>query len=249
MTIQCVDAIEFLKQIRDKSVNMILCDLPYGITACKWDTIIPFEPLWEQYKRIIKDNGTIVLTASQPFTTELINSNKEWFKYEWIWAKSRVVGFLNAKRQPLRTHENVLVFYDKQPTYNPQGITKSKIHRNKISSTKPSVYNEINRKAYDREYDNYPRSVIHIPNPNNYTWHPTQKPLELFKYLIKTYTNEGDMVVDNCVGSGTTAVACKILKRKFMCCDNNQEYVDKANERLSKAGGLMNYMTEKEMGL
>ena len=209
------DALEFMKQVPDKSVDMILCDLPYGTTACKWDTVIPFEPLWEQYKRITKDNSAIVLTASQPFTSQLVMSNPKMFKYEWIWFKSLAANFMNAKNAPLKKHENILVFSkgviangsDNKMVYNPQGITKVNQKWKRPNRTASEHKYDRPSHTYDRviEFSGYPESVLLFENPNNNTLHPTQKPVELFKYLIQTYTNEGDVVLDNCMGSGTTA--------------------------------------------
>ena len=235
-----MDCLEGMKDIDDKSIDMVLCDLPYGTTACKWDTIIPFDPLWEQYKRIIKDNGAIVLTASQPFTSALVMSNVKMFKYEWIWEKSRKTGFPNSNRQPLRNYEDVLVFYNGQSKYNPQELIK-KITPKKINRKKPRN-DTVNAgendgslcKEYFQEYENYPSQVLKISNEGN-TVHPTQKPVALFEYLIKTYTNEGDLVLDNCMGSGTTAVAAKNLSRNFIGFENNEEYYKIACNRIGQA--------------
>jgi site-specific DNA-methyltransferase (adenine-specific) len=238
------DCLDGMKRIPDKSVDMILCDLPYGTTACKWDNVIPFEPLWEQYERIIKDNGAIVLTASQPFTTKLINSNMELFKYEWIWEKSRTVGFLNAKNAPLKKHENVCVFSKGKTAncnknnmiYNPQGL----IEINKVKkSVKPSddtvVGNRPSRnKDYVAKYTGYPTSIIKFNNENKQI-HPTQKPVALFEYLIRTYTNEGDLVLDNCIGSGTTAIACINTDRNYIGFEIDKQYCDISNERIQRA--------------
>jgi site-specific DNA-methyltransferase (adenine-specific) len=232
------DCLEVMKDIKDKSVDMILCDLPYGTTACKWDTIIPFEPLWEQYKRIIKDNGAIVLTASQPFTSALVMSNVKMFKYEWIWNKVKSTGHLNAKKQPLRIFENVLVFYNNQPTYNPQMVDRGRVRHDK---PRDRVYEGNGNQVYGTfkpiggSYtDFYPNQEIEISNASQKNkLHPTQKPVALFEYLIKTYTNEGDLVLDNCAGSGTTGVACKNLNRNFILIEKEQEYIDIINKRLS----------------
>lgn len=239
------DCLEVMKDIPDGSVDMILADLPYGTTACKWDTIIPFEPLWKQYKRVIKDNGAIVLTASQPFTSALVMSNIKMFKYEWIWDKKRHSNPLIAKKQPLNNYENIVVFYSSQPTYNPQPY---KLHTEKqlsnkgvgnthISETKgtTSITNE-GRKNVDGI--GYPRRIIKdIPVHNNLSsdkngLHPTQKPVALFEYLIKTYTNEGDLVLDNVAGSGTTGVACQNTGRNYILIEQDTDYVKIINERL-----------------
>ena len=232
------DCLEVMEDIPDKSIDMILCDLPYGTTACKWDVIIPFEPLWKQYKRIIKDNGAIVLTASQPFTSALVMSNIKWFKYEWIWEKTQATGMLNANKQPLKSHENILVFYQKQPTYNPQ---KTQGHKPMNSGTKKSVilnksnvYGKVKADlSFGGNTDRYPRTnlIFKSDKQTNYL-HPTQKPVALFEYLIETYTNEGDLVLDNCAGSGTTGVACKNLNRNFILIEKESEYCKIAEQRV-----------------
>lgn len=217
---------------------MILCDLPYGTTACKWDTIIPFEPLWEQYKRIIKDNGAIVLTASQPFTSALVMSNVKMFKYELIWEKSRPSNFMLAKKQFLKSHEAICVFYKSQPTYNPIMTDADPDLIDKRKNLNPTFTkgNLIpnRRLPKSRVADNglrFPRSVIKVKSATNQI-HPTQKPVALFEYLIKTYTNEGDLVLDNCAGSGTTGVAARNLNRNFILIEKEPEYIDIINKRL-----------------
>lgn len=222
------DCIEGMRLLPDKSIDMILCDLPYGTTACKWDSVIPFEPLWEQYERVIKGNGAIVLTASQPFTTALANSNLRLFRYAWVWEKEQGVNFLMAKKQPLKVHEDILVFYKKQPTYNPQ-MTKGKPY---ISGKGDSgdVTGRVKKIQTKNEGTRYPRSVIRFNREVGL--HPTQKPVALFEYLIRTYTNEGEIVLDNCMGSGTTAVAAVRTNRKFIGFELEREYVEIANKRL-----------------
>jgi site-specific DNA-methyltransferase (adenine-specific) len=220
-------------------VDMILCDLPYGTTACKWDTIIPFEPLWKEYKRIIKDNGAIVLTASQPFTSALVMSNLDMFKYEWIWEKTMPNNFCQAKYQPMKYHENILVFAKGKTIFNPLMEERSEIGKDRLKnsgkildgSNNTSQFMSFKRgQGIYREYDKnkvYPKSVQKIgsvPNCNGTKLHPTQKPVALFEYLIKTYTNEGDLVLDNCVGSGTTAVACKNTNRKCVGIELSEDY-------------------------
>jgi DNA modification methylase len=226
------DCLELMKDIPSGSIDMILCDLPYGTTACKWDTIIPFEPLWEQYERIIKDNGAIVLTASQPFTTFLIHSNIELFRYEWIYEKTKSSNFMMAKKQPMKNHENVVVFYKKQPVYNPQMTKAEKLDIRK----KNGVYKQRDDSVLGGEAKSfrkketgwrYPKSVQLFNNSDKTkNIHPTQKPVELFEYLIKTYTNEGDLVLDNCAGSGTTAIACLKTNRQFIVMEKEQKYYD-----------------------
>jgi len=240
------DCLEKMKDIPDKSIDMILCDLPYGTTACKWDTIIPFEPLWKQYKRLIKDNGAIVLTASQPFTSALVMSNPDMFKYEIIWAKSKPSNFMLAKKQILKQHENVLIFYQNQPTYNPQKWESKPMNTvYKGGGYKKDSIIGVERENIDKERKNYtdrnPISVIKINDVIGNSKekadgkHPTQKPVALFEYLIKTYTNEGDLVLDNCMGSGTTAIACINTNRNFIGFELDKHYYDIAKERIQKA--------------
>jgi site-specific DNA-methyltransferase (adenine-specific) len=216
---------------------MILCDLPYGTTACKWDTIIPFEPLWEQYKRIIKDNGAIVLTASQPFTSALVMSNIKWFKYEWIWEKSKATGFLDCNKRPMKSHENILVFSNHQTAYNPQKLQGEPYYRGKIDYQPPHYGKQKPKIVESKDGKRFPRSVIYnkTAESEGKSIHPTQKPVALFEYLIKTYTNEGDLVLDNCAGSGTTGVACKNLNRNFILMEKEPEYIEIINKRLSES--------------
>lgn len=243
------DCLELMKDIPDGSVDMILADLPYGTTACKWDTIIPFEPLWEQYKRVIKPSGAIVLFGSEPFSSALRMSNIKNYKYDLIWEKSIGANPLLCKKRPMKYHENISLFYKKQPTYNPQ-MTKGKL-RNK----KPEMF----RKKEDENWGGAMRSVKGIDNINNLYYprsyqyfsnanqkdkvHPTQKPVALFEYLIKTYTNEGDLVLDNVAGSGTTGVAAQNLNRNFILMEQEPEYIKIIEKRLAdnfnKRGGLL----------
>jgi len=229
------DCLEKMKDIPKGSIDMILCDLPYGITRCKWDTIIPFEPLWKEYKRIIKDNGPIVLTASQPFVSVLVMSNIKMFKYEWIWIKSNCGGFLSANKAPLKRHENICVFSKRQPTYNPQK-TKGKPYTKKRSSLGGSYLGEETiKKLYNwvtvSDGSRFPLSILTFKNETGL--HPTQKPVALFEYLIKTYTNEGETVLDNCMGSGTTGVACKNINRNFIGIELDPEYFKIAEKRIN----------------
>jgi site-specific DNA-methyltransferase (adenine-specific) len=224
------DCLQVMDVIEDKSVDMVLTDLPYGVTARnKWDVVIPLEPLWEQYKRVIKENGVIVLTAIQPFTSVLVISNPEMFKYEWIWEKQQGTGFLNAKKQPLRNHESVLVFYDNQPTYNPQ-FTKGKPYKCK-SGIGSSNYGKQVSVITDSDGSRYPLTVQKFSYDGKKE-HPTQKPVALFEYLIKTYTNESDTVLDSCIGSGTTAIACKMTNRHYIGIELSQEYCQIAEQRI-----------------
>ena len=226
------DCLELMKDIPNGSIDMILCDLPYGTTACKWDTIIPFDKLWEQYERIIKPNGAIVLTASQPFTSALVMSNPKIFKYDFSWDKKKLSGILNAKKQPLRRHEDILVFYKSLPTYNPQmryDGKKTGIKYHIVDSENYKKTEIVNKYADDGS--RYPTSIIDningvIGNSKEKLPHPTQKPIALFEYLIKTYTNENDLVLDNTAGSGTTAIACLNTNRQFIVMEKEQKYYD-----------------------
>ena len=226
------DCLDIMPLIPDKSVQLILADLPYGTTACKWDSIIDLDLLWKQYKRIMTDNGAIVLTASQPFTTKLISSNYEMFRYEWVWEKTLFSNFALVKKQPAKLHENILVFYKKQPIYNPQ-MQEGKPYTDKPRKRTMGVINDAigTKKAIDNKGERYPSSVQKFSNGNNKTEHPTQKPLELMKYLIYTYSNENDMVLDNTMGSGTTCLASKELNRKFIGIEREANYYEIACRR------------------
>ena len=227
------DCLELMKDIPNGSIDMILCDLPYGTTACKWDSIIDLELLWNEYKRVIKDNGAIVLTASQPFTTKLISSNYEMFKYELIWEKDRPSNVMLSKKQVLKYHENVLIFYKNQCTYNPQ-MRLSDYDNRKRKGIKYDVAYGVTEKTKSYVTDDhdpkkkYPKSVLYYPR----NWRPqdqlhsSQKPIELFEYLIKTYTNENELVLDNTAGSGTTAIACLKTNRQFIVMEKEQKYYD-----------------------
>ena len=225
------DCLIEMQNIPDKSIDAIICDLPYGTTACKWDTVIPFEPLWAQYKRIIKDNGAIVLFGSQPFTSALVMSNPKWFKYEWTWNKNKATGHLLAKKQPLRLKEDICVFYKKQPTYNPQ-MEKGEPYKSRDrKNNKDGVYGSVGEFRNDNLGFRYPKSIITFPFVQ-FPLHPTQKPEALLEYLIKTYTNEGDTVLDNTMGSGTTGVAAKNLNRSFIGIEMDDKYFDIAKHRI-----------------
>lgn len=240
------DCLEEMKHIPDESVDAIIADPPYGTTACKWDSIIPFEPMWEQLKRVTKKNGAIVLFGSQPFTSALVMSNPKMFKYEWVWEKERPTNIFLLKKQVGKVHENILVFYDKQPTYNPiledskqpknNQNNKSQIgEMNKIETygnTKTKISNKYNPKK------RFPRSVLLINRGTrgNKKFHPTQKPVALMEYLIKTYTNEGETVLDFTMGSGTTGVACKNLNRNFIGIELDKTYFEIAKKRIDESG-------------
>lgn len=230
------DCLELMKDIPDKSVDMILTDLPYGTTQCKWDTIIPFESLWQQYNRVIKDNGAIVLFGTEPFSSHLRLSNLKKYKYDWIWDKVKGTGFLNAKKQPMRNHELISVFYKKQCIYNPQktqGHIKKKSYRRKELQT--DVYGEMKNDYTYESTERYPRSIqVFSTDTQNSSLHPTQKPVALCEYMIKTYTNEGDLILDSCMGSGTTGVAAKNLGRRFIGIELDEKYFEIAKNRIIK---------------
>ena len=243
------DCLEKMKLIPDGSIDMILADLPYGTTQCKWDTIIPFEPLWEQYKRVIKDNGAIVLFGSEPFSSKLRFSNINLWKYDWVWIKSKGSNFTHAKNMPIKFHEDICVFSkapighkvqlgEKRMIYNPQGLEKvDKVwKRPKKYDSEHKLKRESHKLERVIEFTNYPKTPLSFNNSNNKQrgLHPTQKPVELFEYLIKTYTNEGDMVLDNTMGSGTTNLACIKLNRKSIGIEKEKQYYDVAVRRASE---------------
>ncbi len=226
------DCLEVMKDIPNKSIDMILCDLPYGTTACKWDTIIPFESLWEQYKRIIKDNGAIVLTASQPFTSALVMSNVKDYKYNWVWNKKAFSNQMMAKFQPLRITEDVCVFNSK--IYQPQGLIKYGKTTKQGSKITDNIGGGTRKTEYTQEFTNYPKNLLEF-SKDRPSYHPTQKPVALFEYLIKTYTSVGDVVLDNTIGSGTTAVAAINTGRNFIGIEMDKGYCDIANKRIQEA--------------
>mgnify|MGYP002403160339 CR=1 FL=1 len=234
-TIYNIDCLIGMRDIPDKSIDMILCDLPYGTTQCKWDIIIPFNELWLQYNRIIKDNGAIVLTASQPFTSVLINSNLKMFRYTWVWEKSKATGFLNAKKRPLVAHEDICVFYKKPPIYNPQ-MTVGEAYNKGVrkQQTEDDVYGKFEQVEVKSEGMRYPRSVQYFKTAESEgkTIHKTQKPVALFEYLIHTYTKEDDIILDNCMGSGTTAIAAINTNRNYIGFELNKEYYELATNRI-----------------
>jgi len=271
------DCLIGMEKIKDKSIDMILCDLPYGTTACKWDIIIPFNDyieieiknktqrmnedeyllycyknnitiidaqnkwtneskkgLWNHYSRIIKDNGAIVLTSAQPFTSVLIDSNIKDFKYTWIWNKNKATGHLNAKKQPLRNHEEIVVFYKRPCVYNPQGTITGTFNSMRPSKGKQKgeVYGQQRNDYGHSTVGNYPKTIISFAVPHK-PIHPTQKPIELFEYLIETYTNKGDIVLDNCMGSGTTAISCINTDRRYIGFELNKEYYNSTIKRIN----------------
>lgn len=231
------DCLEIMQEIPTKSIDMILCDLPYGTTNCKWDDIIPFEMLWKHYDRITKENAAVVLFSAQPFTTKLIHSNLKHFRYCWYWKKNNVTGFPFAKYQPMRCIEDICVFYRKQPVYNPQGlkkVEKPRARKNNIQGDKVYKIKTLN-KAYTQKYTNYPKHFLEFKNEvasNKKRLHPTQKPVALLEYLVRTYTNEGETVLDNCMGSGSTGEACINTGRKFIGIERDDGYYHTAKKRI-----------------
>ena len=228
----CFDVFPF---IEDKSIDAIICDLPYGTTNCKWDSVLPLADLWSEYERIIKDDGAIILFGSQPFTSTLINSNTKLFKYELIWDKVSTSSGVMAKKQPMKCHENIVIFYKKQPTYNPQMYKGTQWSRGGKNRNTPQIYGDIKsigKPKNDTTDMKYPKSIITFSNANrNNRIHPTEKQIDLMEYLVKTYTNEGDMVLDNTMGSGTTNLACIKLNRKSIGIEKEKQYYDVAVRR------------------
>ena len=230
------DCLERMKEIPDGSVDMILCDLPYGTTQCKWDAIIPFNALWSEYKRVSKLQSPIVLFGSEPFSSILRISNLNEFKYDWIWEKNRGSGHLNAKKMPMKSHENISVFYRNQPTYNPQGTVSGVFNNSRPvkSSGKSTELFGGEKEIGISTTGGYPLTVLKFGKDayGKKSLHPTQKPLSLTEYLINTYTNEGETVLDNCMGSGTTGVACANTNRKFIGIEKDEKYFNIAKDRI-----------------
>lgn len=236
------DCLELMKDIPDGTVDMVLCDLPYGMTACRWDSVIPLDKLWKQYERIVKDNGAIVLFGCQPFTSFLVCSNLKLFKYEWIYVKTQPSGHLNARRMPMRYHENILVFYKKQPTYNPIKTTghKRKISKGQIvkkESVGVGCYGAQEKGANYDSTERFPSTVQVFSNGlmKQRSIHPTQKPVDLCEYLVRTYTKSGETVLDNCMGSGSTGVACANAGRRFIGMELDEGYFQTAKNRVEDA--------------
>lgn len=233
------DCLELMKDIPSHSIDMILCDLPYGTTSCKWDIIIPFEPLWEEYKRIIKNNGAIALFGKQPFTSFLIQSNLKWWRYELIWEKEKGTDFGNANRKPLNAHESIQLFYNKQPTYNKQmrpgePYTKKNYRNNDKEDLN---FKSDNSGIYINKGERTPISVLKFSRDNTHkgaNLHPTQKPIQLLEWLIKAYTNENELVLDNCMGSGSTGIACLNTNRNFIGYELDENYFAIAQNRINK---------------
>lgn len=243
-TIVVSDALAYMRGLPDASVDAIITDLPYGTTACSWDEIIPFDPMWAAVKRVLKPRGAFVTTASQPFTSKLIMSNLDWFKYSWVWVKSNVTDVFNASFRPLKKHEDVLVFSSAGAAngaiigmnYSPQGLTHSKrvkTNRNVGGSVFGSRPSRANGTVHIQEYTNYPTTILDFATYNN-TSHPSEKPVELYEYLIRTYTQPGETVLDFCCGSGTTGRAAQLTGRHYLLCDSDPAYVQIALDRLAQ---------------
>ena len=234
------DCLELMKDIPDGSVDLVLTDPPYGTTACKWDSVIPFEPMWEQLNRVIKPNGAICLFCSEPFSSALRMSNIKNFKYDWIWDKQRGSNFQNARKQPMKQHENICVFYKKQPTYNPQYWystpyeTKERKRKNEIEGLRGGSAANICAATVSEDGKRYPLSIIKMSRDGNRI-HPTQKPIALLEYLIRTYTNEGETVLDFTAGSGSTGVACVNTNRRFIGIELDEGYFNIARKRIEEA--------------
>ena len=240
------DCLELMKNIPDGSVDLVLTDPPYGTTQCKWDSVIPFEPMWEQLKRVCKENAAMIFFSAQPFTTDLISSNRKMFRYETIWEKTQAQGFLNANKMPLRAHENLVVFYKKLPTYNP---IKKKVKRKdigrvrQVNAMRSQQYREMDRTVWTETGERYPTDVIKFSNWNgalfgntkNHIKHATAKPVDLLEYLVKTYTNVGDTVLDFTMGSGSTGVACVNTNRRFIGIELDGGYFEIAKKRIEEA--------------
>ena len=232
------DCLNLMCEIPDKSVDMILCDLPYGTTTKnKWDSVIPFDLLWCQYRRIIKDNGCIALFGQPPFSSAIINSNLKMFRYEWIWVKSLAQGFLNANKMPLRATENISIFYNKLPTYHPQKVDGKPYNKGIRKANCTTNYGDFGETiGINENGKRYPTNVIYFSNANHKNQlHPTQKPVPLLEYLIKTYTNEGETVLDNCMGSGSTGIACINTNRNFIGIELDNTYFEIAKKRIEEA--------------
>lgn len=228
------DCLEVMSTLEENSVDMVLCDLPYQMTDCEWDRLIPFEELWKQYNRIVKPAGAVVLFSAQPFTTKVIYSNLKHFRYCWYWVKPYSTGFCFAKYQPMRKVEDICVFFRKGVTYYPQGLKAVENAKTKLKQKKKgSIYSGLD-KAYTPKWTNYPTNVLYYDGISKNRLHPTQKPVDLLEYLIKTYTKEGEIVLDNCMGSGSTGIAAINTGRKFIGIEKNEEFYNIAKERINE---------------
>lgn len=229
------DCLDQMDKVADHTIDMIFTDLPYGTTKNTWDVPIPLDKLWEQYRRVLKSGGVVLLFAQMPFGADLISSNRRWYRYEWIWHKTMPVGFLNANRMPLRTHENILVFYEHLPTYHPQK-TPGKPYTATRSTRATRNYGRFDRATTVNDGDRCPRDVLTFSNGNNASKiHPTEKPVDLLAYMIRTYTDEGDTVLDSCMGSGSCGVACQHLGRSFIGIEKDLGYFEAARKRIADA--------------
>lgn len=225
-----------MKQLPGHSIDMVFCDLPYGTTQCSWDSVIDLGSLWKEYYRIVKTNGAVILTASQPFTSILIMSNIKYFKYCWVWEKSKATGYLNAKKMPLKSHEDVCVFYQKPPTYNPQMVNGEPYSKGTALRSTDVYGKQKVTTVKNIDGKRYPRTNLYFKTAESEgkLIHPTQKPVNLVKYFIKTYSNENDIILDSCMGAGTTAVACMDLRRNYVGFELDKDYYDKSVIRISK---------------
>lgn len=229
------DGLDEMDKIPAHSVDMIFTDLPYGTTKNAWDVPLPLDTLWKQYRRVLKPGGAVLLFAQMPFGADLINSNRRWYRYEWIWHKTMPVGFLNANRMPLRTHENIFVFYEHLPTYHPQ-MTPGKPYTAMRSARATRNYGHFDRALTINEGERYPRDVLTFSNGNNASKiHPTEKPVDLLEYMVRTYTDEDDTVLDSCMGSGSCGVACQHLGRNFIGIEKDPRYFEAARKRIEDA--------------
>ena len=235
------DCLKEMQNIPDKSIDMILCDLPYGTTVCKWDVVIPFDKLWEQYKRVIKDNGAIVLFGTEPFSSQLRCSNLKNYRYDWVWVKNKAPNFAQAPYMPLKNTESIMVFSKatiaqnskNRMVYHPQGTSECNklVNGSKANDFRP---NRAPQKPFYQKKTDYPKQVLSFPKDSK-NYHPAQKPVALLEYLIKTYTNEGETVLDNCMGSGSTGVACVNTGRNFIGIELDEKYFNIAKERIDKS--------------
>lgn len=234
------DCLEVMKDISDGSVDMILCDLPYGTTQNKWDSVIPLDKLWDEYKRILKNDGVVVLTSQGIFTAKLILSNEKWFKYKLVWEKSKATNFLNAKKQPLRKHEDICVFYNKQPKYNPQMTEGEPYDKGVRKNQLTGSYGDFKPVRVRSEGLRYPTDIIYFKTAESEgkVYHPTQKPVKLLEYLIKTYSNEGETVLDSTMGSGSTGEACLNTERNFIGIEQDEKYFEIAYNRLNRVDAV-----------
>lgn len=234
------DCLEAIKNVADGSVDMVMCDLPYATTENEWDALIPFEPMWRELNRVTKETGAMVMTSQTPFSEQLGHSNLKNLRYKWTWVKSKPTGHLNANKMPMKSTEDVLVFYRKLPTYNPQGIVKKHVQTLRKGDRVRSTNYGKHDVDYMQSYEGYPKDVLNFGSVAE-TIHPTQKPVELFEYLIRTYSNEGETVLDLTAGSGTTAVAAEQSKRKWICMEMSEDYTKGALDRIEASVAIQSH--------